>query len=30
MSQGHVWFCRKPDGDNPKQSETIENGIDGW
>ena len=23
-------ICRKPDGGNPKQSETIENGIDVW
>lgn len=30
MSQGHVWFCRKPNGGDPKQSETIEDRIDGW
>ena len=27
MSQEHVWFCRKPDGGNPKQSETIHPSI---
>ena len=25
-----VWFCRKPDGGNPKQFETMKDGTDDW
>ena len=30
LSQEHVWYCRKPDGSNSKQFETMKDGTDDW